>query len=536
MSNTTNSGMVGSPPTVKIDSPKKKENIYLHHVIAPGTGRMFEPTEQKVDIVQPSDEQILEFLEENMPTDEEEKYRKCWKVDEYRDNSPGADNVPHFLEWAGDIPPGSTIIDWGCGTGKASKLLYEQTDLDITMIDFAENCLDDDIRELAKNNPRLRFVKYDLTKKGDFFSDYGFCADVMEHIPTEDVTKVLSNILLSSKKVFFEICTAHDGFGAHPDIGETLHLTVENYFEWLQRFRDQAVIIMRSEQHKHSVSFYVNGWWEPTFRPQDMRLNVEDSVACDNLIANASLGLQHVRPHKKQDIEIMLVCGGSSALDFKDEIIEKREAGMPLVTVNGSFNMVIDWGLSPSLQCVLDSREFNKRFVQVIPGYTDTTKFVLSTQCDPSLFVGLPEDRTYLWDLCGTRELVALTKEHYGEMYVDWFPCGGGSTVTLRAINLLKILGFSKVHIYGMDSCNSDKHHAYDQPENDGAKTVSVTVGEKEFQCEGWQIYQAQDFLRTVPRLFMEIDLIVYGPGLIAALIEDAASKDAVDMQFPATI
>ena len=145
-------GMSGAAPTVTI-TPPKKENM----VVAPATGKVFEP---KTDPIQPSQEQMRALVEASMPSELEEVYEKMWAVDGYRNRSPGEELVPYFLEWAGDIPSGSTIIDWGCGTGKASKLLYEQTDLDITMIDFAENCLDDDIRELAKNNPRLRFVKY----------------------------------------------------------------------------------------------------------------------------------------------------------------------------------------------------------------------------------------------------------------------------------------------------------------------------------------------------------------------------------------
>jgi hypothetical protein len=356
----------------------------------------------------------------------------------------------------------------------------------------------------------------------------------MEHIPPEDVFRVLNNILLCSKKVFFQICTEHDHFGHHPDIGEPLHLTVENYFWWLQQFHDQATVVLRSSQKANSVLFYVTGWSKPYFRDSDVSLNVDEDLQNANIIANSKLNLPHIKPHQPQDTEVMLVCGGPTVLDFKDEIIERREDGMPLITVNGSFNMVIDWGLSPSLQCMIDARDFNRRFVvPQFPGYTDNTKYIMSTQCDPKAFVGLPEDRTYLWSVSLDRRAMETTKEHCGEMYKDWFPCAGGSTVALRAISLLRMLGLSKIHVYGLDSCNfPDRHHAYEQPENDGGNTREMIVGEgtereKVFQCENWHVYQAKEFIQSMPRLLKDVDLIVYGDGMIAYMIKTMAAEDS---------
>jgi hypothetical protein len=169
--------------------------------------------------------------------------------------------------------------------------------------------------------------------------------------------------------------------------------------------------------------------------------------------------------------------------------------------------------------------------VEQVPGYTDTTKYIISTQCDPEVFAGLPKDRTYLWSVSLDGMGIAITKEHCGEMYKDWFPCAGGSTVSLRAISLLRMLGFSKVHVYGLDSCNfPEKHHAYDQPENDGGNTREMIVGEgtereKVFQCENWHVYQAKEFVQSMPRLLKDCDLIVYGDGMIAYIIKTLAAE-----------
>ena len=50
----------------------------------------------------------------------------------------------------------------------------------------------------------------------------------------------------------------------------------------------------------------------------------------------------------------------------------------------------------------------------------------------------------------------------------------GGSTVTLRAIHLFRMLGFSKFEVYGFDSCIIGQHHAYEQKENDDEQVIDV--------------------------------------------------------------
>ena len=95
-------------------------------------------------------------------------------------------------------------------------------------------------------------------------------------------------------------------------------------------------------------------------------------------------------------------------------------------------------------------------------------------------------------------------------MYEDWYPVPGGSTETTRALCLLRMLGFHKIHSYGFDSCllPDREHHAYDQKENDKdlQKTIEIKVGggtkyEKTFLCAPWHAYQAKDFQQMVPRV-----------------------------------
>lgn len=150
---------------------------------------------------------------------EVEKYRRMWALDDYRAVAPGEDCVDVFLA---QVKPDGEILDFGCGTGRASLKLINAGHK-VTALDFADNCRD----EAAKGIP---FIVHDLMNEVPRKAPFGFCTDVMEHIPTDCVEIVLKNILTAANTVFFQISTVHDVMGAH--IGHPLHLTVRPHSWW----------------------------------------------------------------------------------------------------------------------------------------------------------------------------------------------------------------------------------------------------------------------------------------------------------------
>lgn len=470
-------------------------------------------------------------------TEEQLKYWKCWNDDRYRNFSPGENCVPLFLQTIGENPPKGlgdsdwtirpTLNDWGCGSGRASKLLAE-AGFRVRAVDFASNCLDQEVRQ-ALNGETLKFVEHDLTKPIALRSDYGFCCDVMEHVPEEDVSQVLRTILENSLHVLFQISTVEDHFSKVIDDVDHLHLTVRPYSWWLQKFADFGCIVHHSNEFPNHCIFYVTG--HKTFIFNKGEVNIAADQAKKNIAANAKSGIPQLLPHDEQEgVELVMACGGPSLDDDAwDEITGMRQAGHYLVTVNGTYNEAISRGIRPSLQFLIDGRGFNKRFVEPAPPFTDETKYVVATQCDPELVKTLPKDRSFLWQVTVEDEFLPVIEEHYGKIYEDWFPVPGGSTVTLRALCALQMMGFRKIHMYGFDSCiMDDRHHGYEQKENDGAPEVDVRVGrgtkyDRTFRCQAWMATQAKEFQLLTKVYFQNLQLNVVGDGLIAHLIRSGA-------------
>lgn len=175
---------------------------------------------------------------------EKEKYERMWSHSTYRKYSPGEDILHYFLDVA---DPQGRIIDFGCGTGRAAKKLSD-FGYDVVLVDFASNSRDPEAQHLP-------FIEWDLTQPLIIQGEYGYCTDVMEHIPPEDVDTVINNIMNAAPNVFFQISTVPDNLGKL--INQPLHLTVEPHKAWEERFNRLGYWVEWQKKDPVASMFYV---------------------------------------------------------------------------------------------------------------------------------------------------------------------------------------------------------------------------------------------------------------------------------------
>lgn len=445
------------------------------------------------------------------------KYGKLWQTPEYRAVAPGEHVAQLFLEQA-KPKPGSTCIDFGCGTGRGSLHLACFGAMNVTMVDFTGNCLDPELKQACETQAHvLRFVKADLEKPLPVVAEYGFCTDVMEHIPPAKVDQVLDHILMAARHVFFMISLVDDVCGQL--IGEPLHLSVHPFAWWLEQFTKRECIIHWSQDAGESALFYVSAWQDGSKVVDSGLLNEAETQIRENVRVNCAAGWQQVVPHERNELECIVLGGGPSLNAHEAEIKALRANGAKLITLNGTYNWALEHGLTPSAQVMVDARPFNARFSKPV---VDDCRYLIASQCHPSVLEGLPPERTFLWhtmiDLIGD-----LVKERYEVAY----PVPSCTTVLNTSLCLFRMLGFRRFHLFGCDSCLAPdrSHHAYAQPENDAAFVVNVMVtGGRTFQCHYWMVAQAQQFIDLIKFLGDEIELEIYGDGLLKHILDAGAS------------
>lgn len=476
---------------------------------------------------------------------EAEKYRLMWSHEQYRRVAPGEGAAMHFL---GTAKPrfGSTIIDFGAGTGRGALMLAMLGRMKVKMVDFADNCLDDEVRQaLTTQSHALSFQVADLSQTIPLTEEYGYCTDVMEHIPPEQVDQVLQNILASAQHVYFQISCTDDSCGVL--IGHPLHLSVHEPNWWLAKFMALKCQVHFWKDEGHGCTAYVTAWSTGKEITEKGELNIEEEKIRENVRANSgdqvdavtgeTFRWQQVRPYESNGREVMILGGGPSLNGQMDEIKRLQSEGCALVTLNGAYNWAQEKGLTISSTIVVDARPFNARFTHPVEA-NPLTMYLIGSQCDPSVLEGLPRERTFLWNT--TAEMIQdILEEHVGPG--KWFGVVGGCTVLLRAIPLLRMLGYSKFHLFGCDSCVTGipddtpnaalldyehKHHAFSQPENDRIPVFPTIVGGRKFWCSAWMTAQAHEYIRLIEVMGNEFEIKVHGDGLLGWILQHGYDLD----------
>lgn len=158
---------------------------------------------------------------------EQDKYQRMWQCSEYHQSHAAIAHARQLLTIAA-VPPGASVIDFGCGAGHAARFLQTQG-YRVLGIDIAGNAVDTlSVGSFAF----LRACLWDMPVA--LRADYGFCVDTLEHIPPAHIDAVLDNIAAAvCHRTLFGISLRPDGCGRL--IGETLHLTVQPAPWWLER-------------------------------------------------------------------------------------------------------------------------------------------------------------------------------------------------------------------------------------------------------------------------------------------------------------
>lgn len=260
----------------------------------------------------------------------------------------------------------------------------------------------------------------------------------------------------------------------------------------------------------------------PTLERYDnkaMGLNITDEEILANIKVNIRRHLPQLKTYNENtEQKIAIVGGGPSLEDTFHELLDFYTSGGKLVALNNTHDWLLNYGMKPSMHVLVDAREHNVRFVQnPIP----TCKYFVASQCHPSVFDALEGYDVWIWHAKNNiGENVILDDYYIG----NYYPIIGGSTVMLRAIWMMRLLGFKEMEIYGFDSCmRGDKHHIYEQKENDGSEVRLVVCADKEFYAAAWMLSQADDFMHFVKNMGKYFSLNIHGDGLISHIVKKGA-------------
>jgi len=271
----------------------------------------------------------------------------------------------------------------------------------------------------------------------------------------------------------------------------------------------------------------------------DLRVNVDDDVLVRQVERSIRLGLPQAMPYEPNQHVVALVCGGPSLATTEKELVQIAWSGAKVIAVNGAYQWCIDRNIRPSAMAMIDARQFNSRFVETA---VNGCEYFLASQCHPDTFEACRGRKITLWHVMSNPEAeMKLLDDFYLEPPGEpernrchYFPVTVGTTVAIRALSLLRMLGFCRFEIFGLDSCwMGSEHHAYQQAENDKEDKLSVWTRPAErddlarrFICSPWMAKQADDFIQLIKERGELFQINVHGDGLIATMIKTSAEME----------
>ena len=262
-------------------------------------------------------------------------------------------------------------------------------------------------------------------------------------------------------------------------------------------------------------------------------VNVTHEHLLENIRANVTRDLQWFGGGPDNSKTAVLVAGGPSMKDCLPQIRDHKRRGARIVTVNNAWRTLTAAGITPDVHVMLDARPENVDFLNGAPS---GVRYLLASQCHPSLFDALADQEVCMWhNGFGDCDDIRAILEPYwdGENARPIRLIPGGGTVGLRSLFLIAYSGYKKIHVYGMDSSfHGDEHHAYAQPLNDADPTQVVALRDPEtgsirrYRCAPWMLRQAEEFKwhwRDLEDL--GVRLFVHGKGLVPDIAKDMRKR-----------
>jgi hypothetical protein len=198
-----------------------------------------------------------------------------------------------------------------------------------------------------------------------------------------------------------------------------------------------------------------------------------------------------------------IVCYGPSLADTWQQITR------PIVTVSGAHDFLVERGVVPDFHVDCDPREHKARMLKQPQ---KATTYLMATVCHPSWWEVLKGHNVRLWHLINGNDLetVAWVAANHPEGMTSMI--SGGSTVGMRAMEVMAALGYRRFKFHGMDCSYTTDRHAGLHLGKEQSK-IFVKAGGRVFQTTRQMLEAAiemEEFIKT-----QDAELAFFGDGLM---------------------
>lgn len=275
--------------------------------------------------------------------------------------------------------------------------------------------------------------------------------------------------------------------------------------------KSAKIVCFHGEPRPHEVD---DEWMQKMWKVgggSSLELEVVANTALSRIKDNIEYSMLQNLPILEQqfpqhDGVAVIVGGGPSINASVDQIRFLAEQGNTIISLNNSWRWLDKNGIKPDIQVMVDAREENQDFVCTLDG----VELWYASQCHPSVIDKAKKLNITLW-----HNLIVDLMDKFQDRSMFWV--GSGSSVGIRSILLMYILGYRKFELYGYDSSYlDDQGHAYEQKLNNGERVIEVEASGRKFKAAPWMVTQTEEFLEVASYLTQQgAEITVHGDGLL---------------------
>lgn len=248
--------------------------------------------------------------------------------------------------------------------------------------------------------------------------------------------------------------------------------------------------------------------------------------------AQVKLSIQRIKKRIQPVIVVKqeplaLVCFGPSLNETWPELKNFKY----IMTCSGSYKFLREKGFTPTWHVDVDPRQHKVKLLG--DDISQDTEFLIASCCHPVLFDHLESHNANitLWhSYSGESGDVVLKVIPRGEWVLT-----GGSNVGLRALIIARFLGFTNIHIFGLDG-NFPKDgntHASAHPNSPKEYIITHVDGIEYFTTPAFFLCARQFFHEW--SLLPDVNITLHGDGMIQHMAYNKMRNRLVDKRVPAS-
>ena len=209
---------------------------------------------------------------------------------------------------------------------------------------------------------------------------------------------------------------------------------------------------------------------------------------------------------------IALVNYGPSLNDTWEKIREFKY----VMTCSGAHKFCVERGIISTHHIDVDPRDHK---VELIGQPQKETEYLIASTCSPKLFAHLEGYNVKLWHIFDTDE------EGFRILPAGEWAITGGCSVGVRTLTLARFLGFTNLHVFGMDGCYGPSgKHAGPHPNQKG-DDYSVEFDGKEYKTSPAMLEAAKNTFHELD-VMKDTSAVFYGNGLVQEMAKKYQRKE----------